>query len=83
MQPIQPVYFGDDRGNVICTVATGNSVSRIPAASRENAYVDITALKPQAGELGVLYWTENTQMTLRMRPRDSGGSYVFPYHTMD
>ena len=82
LQPIQPVYFGDGLGNVICTLATGNSISRIPAAGRENAYVDITALKPQAGELGVLYWTENTQMTLRLQPGDSGPPYVFPYDTI-
>ena len=67
-QKIQPVYFGDDMGRVICTLATGDDVNRIPATVSQNAYVDISALKPQAGELGVLYWTERTQVTLRLRP---------------
>ena len=78
-QKIQPVYFGDDMGNVICTLATGDDVNRIPATVSQNAYVDISSLKPQAGELGVLYWTESTQMSLRMRPSDSGCDYIFPY----
>ena len=78
-QKIQPVYFGDDMGKVICTLATGDDVNRIPATVSQNAYVDISALKPQAGELGVLYWTESTQMSLRVRPSDSGCDYIFPY----
>ena len=78
-QKIQPVYFGDDMGRVICTLATGDDIKRIPATVPRNAYVDIYALKPQAGQLGVLYWTENTQISLRLRPRDSGCNYIFPY----
>ena len=45
-QKIQPVYFGDDMGKVICTLATGDDVNRIPATVSQNAYVDISALKP-------------------------------------
>jgi hypothetical protein len=67
---------------VICTLATGDDVNRIPATVSQNAYVDISALKPQAGELGVLYWTESTQMSLRLRPSDSGCNYIFPYDVM-
>ena len=78
-QKIQPVYLGDDMGNVICTLATGDDVTRIPATVSQNAYVDISALKPHAGELGVVYWTESTQMSLRLRPSDSGCDYTFPY----
>jgi protein-arginine kinase activator protein McsA len=81
-QKMQPVYFGDDRGRVICTLATGDDVNRIPATLPRNAYVDISALKPQAGQLGVLFWTESTQMSLRLRPRDSGCDYIFPYDVM-
>ena len=78
----QPVYFGDDMGRVICTLATGDDINRIPATVPQNAYVDISALKPLAGQLGVLYWTESTQMSLRLRPGDSGCNYIFPYDVM-
>jgi hypothetical protein len=78
-QKIQPVYFGDDKGKVICTLATGDDVNRMPATISRYAHVDISSLKPQAGQLGVLHWTESTQMTLRLRPRDSGCNYIFPY----
>ena len=30
----------------------------------------------------MLHWTESTQMSLRMRPRDSGCNYIFPYDVM-
>ena len=63
-------------------MATGDDINRIPATVPQNAYVDISALKPLAGQLGVLYWTESTQMSLRLRPRDSGCSYIFPYDVM-
>jgi len=78
-QKIQPVYFGDDMGRVICTLATGDYIHQIPATVPQNAYVNISALKPQAGQFGVLYWTENTRISLRLRPSDSGGNYIFPY----
>ena len=79
MQQIQPVYFGDDKGRVICILATGDGLKQIPATVPQDTYVDITSLKPQSGQLGVLYWTERTQMSLRPRPRDSGCNYIFPY----
>jgi len=81
-QKIQPVYFGDDTGKVICTLATGDDINRVPATLPQNAYVNISALKPQAGELGVLYWTESTQMSVRLRPSDPGCKYIFPYDVM-
>ena len=46
-QKMQPVYLGDDEGRVICTLATNNSVNRIPSKLPQNAYVGISALKPQ------------------------------------
>ena len=76
------MYFGDDVGRVICTFATGDDANRIPTTVHQNAYVDISALKPQAGQFGVLYWTESTQMSVRLRPRDSGCNYIFPYDVM-
>ena len=82
-QKIQPVYFGDDTGKVICTLATGGDINRVPATLPQNAYVNISALKPQAGELGVLYWTESTQVSARLRPSDPGCKYIFPYDVMN
>ena len=78
-QQVQPVYFGDDVGRVICTLATGDDVNRIAAALPRNAYVDISSLMPQPGQPGVLQWTESTQMSVRSRPCDPGCIYRFPY----
>ena len=30
----------------------------------------------------MLYWTESTQMSSRLRSRDSGCNYIFPYNVM-
>ena len=81
-QIVQPVYFGDDTGKVICTLATGEDVKRIPVTLPQNAYVDISSLMTQAGQLGVLHWTDSTQVSLRWRPRHSGCNYMFPYDVM-
>ena len=70
-------------GRLICTVATGDVIKRIPATVAQNAYVDICALKPIVGQLGVLSWTESSQMSLGLRPSDSGCRYIFPYDVMN
>ena len=36
-QKIQPVYFGDDMGRVICTMAIGDDVSRMPRTFTQQA----------------------------------------------
>ena len=51
---IQLVYFGDDMGRAICTLATGDDINWIPATFHQNAYVDISASTPQPGQPGVL-----------------------------
>ena len=58
----QPVYFGDDAGKVICTLAIGEDVKRIPATLPQNVYVDISSLMTLAGQLGVLHWTVSTTL---------------------
>ena len=78
-QRVQPVYFGDDMGRVICTLATGDDINRIPTTLTRYAYVDISSLIPVAGQTGVLNWTESTHVTSRLRPRGSGSDYIFPY----
>ena len=69
---VQPVYFGDDTGKVICTLANGEDVKRIPSTLHQNAYVDISSLMTLAGHPGVLQWTDSTQVSLRLRPGHSG-----------
>ena len=78
-QKTQPVYLGDDKGRVICTLATGDDVKRVPATFPRYAYVDITALVAQPGSPGILYWTKRTEMSLRSRPGNSKSNYIFPY----
>ena len=54
-QNVQPVYFGDDNGKVICILAIGELVNRIPSTVSKYAYVDISSLMLQAAEPGVLF----------------------------
>ena len=74
-EKMQPVYLGDDEGRVICTLASNNNVNQIASKLRQNAYVDISPLKIKPGQAGLLYWTENTEMTLLER----ASSFTFPY----
>ena len=52
-QEFQAVYFGDD-GYVVCALAYGDDVLRVPSIDRVNSLVNIDGLKPRAGAFGTL-----------------------------
>ena len=76
-QPCVPVYFGDDEGYVVCTLAYGDDVSRVP--SSVNVLVDVFSLKPRPGQMGVLYWSEDTLVRMRLEANDTGAPAAMPY----
>ena len=39
----------------------------------------MSALKPRPGNKGVLYWTEDTKVSVQLEGVDLGGPPVFPY----
>ena len=66
VQLSQVVYFGDEEGYIVCTLASGDDVQRVPHASRLNALATVSALKPRTGNNGVLYWTERTMVRFQL-----------------
>ena len=79
MQSSQTVYFGDAEGNVICSLAYGDAVINIPPGSALNSLVNVSSLKPRPGQIGVLYWSEDTKITQILEPNDQSMTPVFPY----
>ena len=75
----QVVYFGDEDGYVVCTLASGENIERVPPASALNGLATVSALKPRPGNKGVLYWTEDTRVSVHLECKDLGGPPVFPY----
>ncbi len=78
-QMFKAVYFGDGEGYIVCTLATGADVLRMPPTSALNALATVCALKPRAGNKGVLWWTENTAVKLHLEDVDQGRPPAFPY----
>ena len=54
IQACQPVYFGDSEGHVICSLAYDDDVKKIPARAPPYSLVNVSAMKPRVGQLGVL-----------------------------
>ena len=79
--PCQAVYFGDDNGYILCTLAYGVDVARMPSASAKMALVNVSGLCPRPGQLGVVYWTDDTKVAVQMESHDRTVPYVFPYDT--
>ena len=80
-QPVVPVYFGQD-GYTICTLAYGDEVvKRVPHDMALGSLVDVHLLRPRPGQLGVLYWNEDTIVKRRLEEVDCGSLHGFPYVT--
>lgn len=71
------MYFGDDAGYVICTLASGDDVKKVPTGVPPYSLVSVSALKPRVGQPGVLYWCDATTITTRMEVTDTGVPPVF------
>ena len=50
-----------------------------PLASALSGLVTVSALKPRPGNKGVLYWTEDTKVSVQLEGVDLGGPPVFPH----
>ena len=79
MQSSQAVYFGDAEGNVICSLAYGDAVKNIPAENALNSLVNVSSLKPRPGQIGFLYWSDDTQVSQILETNDTSMTPVFPY----
>ncbi|MDA8609297.1 hypothetical protein N9L19_00165 [bacterium] len=71
------MYLGDE-GFIICTMAFGDDVSRIPQFPIGRLF-DVTGLRPRNGLAGVLYLWEHTKGFRRLEAHDFSFPFVFPY----
>ena len=72
------MYLGDE-GHTICTLAFGCDVARIPKAA-VGKLVNVIGLKPRIGQEGVLYWSEHTDVALKLEHHHSDSGFIFPYN---
>ena len=77
-QEFQAMYLGDD-GYVVCVMAYGEDVRRLPSINRVNSLVNIDGLKPRAGVFGSLHWTSQTLITFCIEARDADRPPAFFY----
>jgi len=63
-------------------MAFGDTViRRVPQEAALGSLVDVSALKPRPGQLGMLYWSEESHVTMRLEAVDRGALPEFPYDT--
>ena len=75
------VYFGDNEGYIMCTLASADAVKRVPNAASRLAEVDVSMLSPIPGRPGVLRWTVDTVVSFRMQASHNAAPKTFPYAT--
>ena len=79
-EELQAVYFGDEDGFVVCTLASGECLRCVPRLQEGRPaipLVNVTALKPRAGQLGLLEWTKDTEVAFCAEPHLT--EFTFPY----
>ena len=81
VQCSQAVYFGDPEGNVICTLAYGDAVKNIPPRNALNVLLNVSSLRTRPGQVGVLVWSDDTQLSRNMEENDTSMTPAFPYDT--
>ena len=65
-QAARAVYFRDDNGYTICTMAYGEDVKRVPSPDRVGARTDIGGLRVRPGQKNTLVWTSDTRPIMRL-----------------
>ena len=79
LQDAQSVYFGDNEGNVVCTMIYGDEVKGAPSRSSLGSLVDVTDLRARPGQRDVLIWTPETRVTIHLEPLDTSAGRTYPY----
>ena len=76
-----PVYFWQD-GYVVCTMAYGQGpVSYVPGEENLGLLMNVINLTPRAGQIGLLFWTEETRISVCAEQEPTDGPYLSSYDT--
>ena len=81
LQDAQSVYFGDDGGNVVCTMVYGVEVKGAPSKDSIGSLVDVTELRVRPGQRDMLIWTPETRVSIRLEPMHTSAGKTYPYDT--
>ena len=81
LQDAQSVYFGDDDGNVVCTMVYGVEVNNAPSKDSLGSLVDVTELRVRPGQRDMLIWTPETKVTIQLEPMHTSVGKTYPYET--
>ena len=74
-----PVYLGQD-GHVVCTWLNCQAqMDRVPGNMAVGSLVNAIKLRPRPGQCDMVFWTEETRITLCLDTMHRNGPYVFPY----
>ena len=75
------MYFGDDDGNVVCTMVYGVEVNNAPSKDSLGSLVDVTELRVRPGQRDMLIWTPETKVTIQLEPMHTSVGKTYPYET--
>ena len=62
-------------------LAYGDAVKNIPPENALNGLLNVSALRPRAGQVRVLYWSDDTQLSRNIEENDTSMTPAFPYDT--
>ena len=79
LQDAQSVYFGDDGGNVVCTMVYGDAVKGVPSRDSLGSLVDVIELRARGGQRDVLFWTPDTHVKMHIEPLHTSARKTYPY----
>ena len=79
LQDAQSVYFGDDDGNVVCTMVYGVEVKGAPSKDSLGSLVDVTELRVRPGQRDMLIWTPETRVSIHLEPLHTSARKTYPY----
>ena len=78
-QDAKVMYVGQDK-HVIAIAAFGDDVNQLPE-SILGCLVNVHGLRPRAGQMGTLYWSELARIVKSLEQVDAGVPPVFEYET--
>jgi len=79
LQDAQSVYFGDDDGNVVCTMMYGAEVKGAPSKESIGSLVDVSELRVRPGQRDMLIWTPETRVSIHLEPMHTSARKTYPY----
>ena len=74
----QAVYFGDDSGLTVCTLAFDGDLKNV-GQNEFGTLMDVDGLKPRPGQPDLLHWCDVTKMNKLLEPMHREAGFSFNY----